>query len=83
MNIQRMIAAGALGVLASGAWAQAIPCNEAASERKLSGGAKQSFLKSCEAEARAACAAKMKEENLSAAGKATFEKRCLRQAMGD
>lgn len=64
------------------AWAEGPSCNVAATEKKLHGAAKTSFLKKCEKDATAACEAASKEKKLSGAAKTSFEKKCVRDAVG-
>ncbi len=55
-------------------------CEARAAEKKLAGAAKSSFLKKCEAEAKAAtpnaCEARAAEKKLAGAAKTSFMKKC-------
>jgi hypothetical protein len=57
-------------------------CNAGATEKKLAGAAKASFLKKCEADAKATCEAASKEKKLAGAAKNSFEKKCVTDAVG-
>jgi hypothetical protein len=61
--------------------AQAATCEEQATEKKLAGAAKTSFVKKCEKDAGAAkadsgCEAKAAEKKLAGAAKNSFVKKC-------
>ena len=62
--------------------AQEATCQAAASEKKLAGAAKNSFLKKCETDATAKCEAASKEKKLAGAAKNSFEKKCVKDAVG-
>jgi len=64
--------------------AQAATCDEQATEKKLAGAAKTSFLKKCNADAGAAngCDAKAAEKKLAGAAKNSFLKKCNADAAG-
>jgi hypothetical protein len=68
--------------LASAAMAEGPTCNAAATEKKLAGAAKTSFLKKCQNDAKAMCEAASKEKKLSGAAKSSFEKKCIKDAVG-
>ena len=69
-------------ILATAAMAEGPTCNATASEKKLAGAAKTSFLTKCEKDATAACQAASKEKKLSGAAKTSFEKKCIKDAVG-
>ena len=58
-------------------------CNASATEKKLAGAAKTSFLKKCTADATTACQAASKEKKLAGAAKTSFEKKCVKVAVGE
>ena len=65
--------------------AVAATCVEQATEKKLAGAAKNSFMKKCEADAKpadahAACEAKAGEKKLAGAAKNSFMKKCEEDA---
>ena len=62
--------------------AQEATCQAAATEKKLAGAAKTSFLKKCEADATAKCEAAAAEKKLAGAAKTGFEKKCVKDAVG-
>jgi len=65
------------------AWAQDLSCMAAATEKKLAGAAKNSFLKMCEKDATARCDLGAQEKKLASAAKKSFIKKmhqgCRRQ----
>jgi len=71
-------------VLATAAAAQgaAPSCSLQATEKKLSGAAKNSFMKRCETDANTACEARATERKLSGAAKNSFVKKCVTDAVG-
>ena len=62
--------------------AHAASCTEQATEKKLAGAARTSFLKKCEREAGTACDAQAAERKLRGAAKASFSKKCKADAVG-
>jgi len=66
--------------LATAAMAQGQPCSAAATEKKLAGAAKTSFLTKCEKDAKTTCEAASKEKKLSGAAKTSFETKCIKDA---
>ena len=65
--------------------AQAATCEEQATEKKLAGAAKSSFVKKCEKDAKAPaagndCEAKAAEKKLAGAAKNSFVKKCTADA---
>lgn len=57
-------------------------CNAAATEKKLHGAAKTSFLKKCEKDATAACDAAAADKKIYGAAKNSFTKKCVKDAVG-
>ncbi|MGV3728308.1 PsiF family protein [Hydrogenophaga sp.] len=57
-------------------------CNAAATEKKLAGAAKTSFLKKCQKDAAATCDTAAAEKKLAGAAKTSFTKKCNRDAVG-
>jgi hypothetical protein len=78
---KRLILIAVLG-FASSAFAQDASCTANATEKKLSGAAKTSFLKKCEKDAAAKCDIASKERKLSGAAKNSFSKKCVKDAVG-
>ena len=81
-----LIAALSMLFVANLAWAD---CAADATAKKLAGAAKASFMKKCEADAKAAapapasdCAAKAAEKKLAGAAKGSFMKKCEADAKG-
>ena len=51
-------------------------CEAQATEKKLAGAAKTSFVKKCEADAGSACESQATEKKLAGAAKTSFMKKC-------
>ena len=62
--------------------AQAQSCNLQASDKKLAGAAKTSFLTRCEKDAGAACDKQAVDKKLAGAAKNSFTKKCVSDAVG-
>lgn len=62
--------------------AEGASCTASASERKLAGAAKNSFMKKCEKDATAACEAAAVEKKIHGAAKNSFNKKCVKDAVG-
>ncbi len=83
--MKRMYLAAVALLLAAGSASAATPaCEAQATEKKLSGAAKTSFLKKCDREATEAatkdCDAKAAEKKLAGAAKTSFVKKCVKDA---
>src|SRR3954452_12087912 len=72
----------ALTAFASGSFAQGTSCSIQSSEKKLAGAAKNSFMKKCETDAKAACSKEAGEKKLAGAAKNSFTKKCVTDAVG-
>lgn len=79
--IKILVFAASLCMVGS-AFAQDATCAAKATEKKLAGAAKNSFLKKCEKDAAAVCEATSKEKKLAGAAKSSFSKKCVKDAMG-
>ena len=55
-------------------------CATMASDKKLAGAAKTSFLKKCAADAQADCDKQAADKKLAGAAKASFTKKCVKDA---
>ena len=62
-------------------WATVAPLTTA-TEKKLAGAAKGSFLKKCEKDAQASCEAQAGDKKLAGAAKNSFVKKCVKDAVG-
>jgi hypothetical protein len=69
-------------LLAGSAFAQEASCTAKATEKKLAGAAKNSFMKKCEKDATAQCEATSQEKKLAGAAKNSFTKKCVKDAVG-
>lgn len=57
-------------------------CAAQATDKKLAGAAKTSFLKKCASDAAASCAAQATDKKLNGAAKTSFTKKCTADATG-
>lgn len=80
--MKRLILIAALFSFAAAAQAQGASCTTASTEKKLSGAAKNSFMKKCETDAKTSCDAKAAEKKLAGAAKNSFVKKCVGDAVG-
>lgn len=71
----------AMTLLAGPAFAEA-SCTVQASEKKLAGAAKTSFMKKCDTDATASCDKQAADKKLSGAAKTSFTKKCHTDAVG-
>lgn len=78
--IRTVLIALALSCSASLAYAQS--CNIQASDKKLAGAAKTSFLTKCEKDASAACDKQAADKKLAGAAKTSFTKKCVTDSVG-
>ena len=83
--MKKLLFVAALAVFATNAFAANAACEAQATEKKLAGAAKTSFLKKCESDAKAAaqktCDAQAAEKKLAGAAKTSFTKKCVTDAM--
>jgi hypothetical protein len=82
--MKKLLSLLALGASLSFGVAHASTCDTQAADKKLSGAAKTSFVKKCEADAgagaAAACDAQAAEKKLAGAAKTSFTKKCVADA---
>lgn len=71
-----------LAFVSSTCFAQGQSCTAAATDKKLAGAAKSSFMKKCESDAAAKCDAAAAEKKLAGAAKNSFTKKCVADAVG-
>ncbi len=64
------------------ALAEGSSCATTASDKKLAGAAKTSFMKKCETDAKASCDATAGDKKLAGAAKTSFMKKCVSDAVG-
>ncbi len=67
--------------LPSFAHAEGPSCKATATDKKLAGAALASFMKKCEADAKASCEAAAGTKKLAGAAKASFTKKCVADAV--
>ena len=80
VNVKRFVLAIAL--VGFTVPAPAATCMAEAKDKKLAGAAEKSFLKKCEADAKAACDTQAKDKKLSGAAQTSFVKKCVADAVG-
>ena len=80
--MKRILLATALLSLTAAAQATDATCTLTATEKKLSGAAKNSFMKKCETDAKATCETRAADKKLSGAAKNSFVKKCTSDAVG-
>ncbi len=78
--MRTIILALALTFAATAANAQAT-CSVEATNKKLSGAAKTSFLKKCESDAKASCDKQAADKKLSGAAKTSFTTKCVKDSV--
>lgn len=78
--MKNLLIAAALCVFAASAHADHGSCSIHAKEQKLSGAAKNSYVKKCQKDASAACAASANEKKLSGAARNSHIKKCNKDA---
>lgn len=81
--MSKLFAFLASALLMTAAHAQSSTCTAAATEKKLAGAAKNSFLKKCEKDATAQCETSAAERKLAGAAKNSHIKKCVKDAMGE
>jgi hypothetical protein len=81
-SMKTILTAALLSLFAASASAQGTTCSMQASEKKLAGAAKTSFMKKCETDASKACDADSKAKKLSGAAKTSHMKKCVSDAVG-
>ncbi len=83
MKASALAAALAFGLFASASYAAAT-CADQATEKKLAGAAKDSFMKKCEkdmaADATKSCETQAADKKLAGAAKTSFVKKCVTDA---
>ena len=57
-------------------------CMAQATDKKLAGAAKTSFLKKCDTDAAASCDSQAADKKLAGAAKTSFTKKCVKDATG-
>lgn len=72
----------ALALTCSASFAHAQSCTVQATDKKLAGAAKTSFLNKCQKDAAAACDKQAAEKKLSGAAKTSFTKKCVTDSAG-
>ena len=81
--MSKLFAILASALLFTSVHAQDTSCTAAATEKKLAGAAKNSFLKKCEKDATAKCEAAAAERKLAGAAKNSNIKKCVKDAVGE
>ena len=71
-----------LGLQLATAYAASPSCTAQATEKKLAGAAKTSFMGKCERDAKTSCDAAAAEKKLAGAAKTSFTQKCVKDAVG-
>jgi hypothetical protein len=72
----------AVAALPAVARADGPTCTASATDKKLSGAAKTSFLKKCQSDAQTTCDSAAADKKLAGAAKTSFTKKCVADAVG-
>ena len=80
--MKTLILAAAISLVAASSWADQATCASQASDKKLAGAAKTSFMKKCQADALSACTSAASDKKLAGAAKTSFMKKCQSGAAG-
>jgi len=81
--MMRMLLGAILSLYVVGASAADLSCAAQATEKKLAGAAKTSFMGKCERDAKAACDAAAVEKKLAGAAKTSFTNKCVKDSVGE
>ena len=81
-NVVQWILATAPAAKAEAAKAAGASCSATATEKKLAGAAKKSFLNKCKKDAATSCDKAAAEKSLAGAAKESFAKKCVKEAVG-
>ena len=85
MNIQTIFALLSLGAMVAALPAPAYAdgsCTTSATDKKLAGAARTSFMKKCETDAATTCATAAADKKLAGAARTSFTKKCVADAVG-
>jgi psiF repeat len=80
--MKTVIIAAMLSLATVSAWADGTSCTAQATDKKLAGAAKTSFMKKCTTDATTACMATAKDKKLAGAAQTSFTKKCVSDASG-
>lgn len=78
----RILAGCILSLYVVGASAADLSCTAQATEKKLAGAAKTSFMNKCQRDAKASCDTAAGEKKLAGAAKTSFTNKCVKDAVG-
>jgi hypothetical protein len=81
-TIAAALLAATLAVAPSLAYADDATCSAQATDKKLAGAAKTSFLTKCKKDATASCDQQAADKKLAGAAKNSFTKKCVNDATG-
>ena len=80
--MKSMLLAAILCLTAVNAWAYGTTCAATASDKKLAGAAKGSFMEKCQTDATTTCTGAASDKKLVGAAKSSFMKKCVADAVG-
>ena len=78
----RILLSGILSLYVVNASAAEPSCTVQATDKKLAGAARTSFMGKCERDAQAGCDAAAAEKKLAGAAKTSFTNKCMKDAVG-
>jgi hypothetical protein len=78
----RILLGGLLSLYVMSASAADLSCADQATEKKLAGAAKTSFMGKCQRDAQTQCDATAVEKKLAGAAKTSFTNKCVKDAVG-
>ena len=76
------VAVFAVAALPAIARADGPSCTASATDKKLAGAAKTSFMKKCQTDAQSSCDSAAADKKLAGAAKTSFTKKCVADAVG-
>ena len=82
-DMLRLMLVSVLSLYAISANAADPSCAAQASEKKLAGAAKTSFMQKCDRDAKASCDTAASEKKLAGAAKTSFMNKCVKDAVGE
>ncbi len=80
--MKSFLLAAMITLCAAPAFADGASCTTTATDKKLAGAAKTSFMKKCTTDATTACDTAAADKKLYGAAKTSFTKKCLSDAVG-
>jgi uncharacterized membrane protein len=82
MTMKVLVTALVLTLVSSASMAAETSCAAQATEKKIYGAAKTSFMTKCEREMKASCDSQASEKKLHGAAKTSFTNKCVKDSVG-